>query len=57
MQSDLRGQLDRVDRTVVLTHHAKHSFALPVARQAISPPPPGPAIGFLAHPATFPSSI
>ncbi|WP_319447686.1 MULTISPECIES: hypothetical protein [unclassified Mycobacterium] len=41
MQSELRSKFDGVQGAVVLTHHVKYSFTLPVARQAISPWPPG----------------
>src|SRR5207248_1084923 len=49
MQSDLRGELDGVYRTVVRTHQLKYSFTLPVARQAISSRPPGLSVCFLTH--------
>ena len=54
VQSDARGKLDRIHRTIVLTHHLKHSFTLPVARQAISSPTrPGHSACLFAHLAPF----
>ena len=49
VQPDARSELDGVNRAAVRTHHLKHSFTLPVARQAISSPTPGLGVCFLVH--------
>ena len=53
LQSDFGGKFDGIDRTVMVTHHLKHLFTLPVARQAISARPPGPSVCLLVHLITF----
>ena len=57
VQPDARSELDGVNRVAVLTHHLKHSFTLPVARQAISSPTPGLGVCFLVHPHPYLSYI
>jgi hypothetical protein len=55
VQLHARSELDRINRAAVLTHHLKHSFTLPVARQAISSPTrTGRSVGFLVHLAPLP---
>ncbi len=57
VQPDARCEFDGVNRVAVRTHHLKHSFTLPVARQPISPAAPGLGVCFFAHQHPFSSYI
>ncbi len=57
VQPDVRGEFDSVNRVAVRTHQLKHSFALPVARQAISLAAPGLGVCFVAHQNPYSSYI